>query len=155
MYRMLCGLVMDGHDPLTLTSLSLLYRFVNVLYFWTLFLLLNTYYNVWSRLVTLCDELLFILGMDLYTVSMLLVDATYHFQRFSRQITLGNHFGLLCQVKLLQIMLCQFLLLETFCHAWSYLISLLRITLYSRFWPVYRLCDPSWSNIAQFFSFSR
>jgi hypothetical protein len=28
MYRMLCGFVMGGHDPLTLTSLSLLYRFV-------------------------------------------------------------------------------------------------------------------------------
>jgi hypothetical protein len=32
MYLMLCGLVMDGDDLLTLTSLSFLYRFVNVLY---------------------------------------------------------------------------------------------------------------------------
>jgi hypothetical protein len=66
---------MDGHDPLTSTSLSL-YRFVNVLYIWTLFLLLNTYCHVWSRLVTICHELLYILGFDLYTVSMTLVDVT-------------------------------------------------------------------------------
>jgi hypothetical protein len=34
---MLCGLDMDGHESLTLTSLLLLYRFVNVLYICTLF----------------------------------------------------------------------------------------------------------------------
>jgi hypothetical protein len=67
---------MDGHDSYTLTSLSLLYRFVNVLYVRTLFLLLNTFCHAWSRLVTLCHELLYILGFDLYTVSMTLVDAT-------------------------------------------------------------------------------
>jgi hypothetical protein len=73
---MLHGMVMDGHASLTLTSLSLLYRFVNVLYSWTLFLLLNTFYHAWSRLVTLCHELLYIHGFDLYTVSMSLVDST-------------------------------------------------------------------------------
>jgi hypothetical protein len=67
---------MDGHASLTLSSLSLLYRFFNVLYIWILFLLLNTFCYAWSRLVTLCHELLFILGFDLYTVSMTFVDAT-------------------------------------------------------------------------------
>jgi hypothetical protein len=73
---MLRGLVMDGHASLTLTSLSLLYRFVNVLYIWTLFLLLNSFCHAWSRLVTVCHELLYIISFDLYTVSMTLVDAT-------------------------------------------------------------------------------
>jgi hypothetical protein len=72
---MIFGLVMDGHISLTLTSLSLLYRLVNVLYIWTLFLLLNTFCHAWSRLVTLCQELLYIFSFDLYTVSMTLVDA--------------------------------------------------------------------------------
>jgi hypothetical protein len=67
---------MEGHDSLTLTSLSLLYRYDNVLYMRSLFLLLNTFCHAWSRLVTLCQQLLFTLGSDLYTVSMTLVDAT-------------------------------------------------------------------------------
>jgi hypothetical protein len=67
---------MDGHDSLTLTSLSLLLRYVNVLYMWTLFLLLNTFRHVWSRLVTLCQELLYILGFEMNTLSITLVDAT-------------------------------------------------------------------------------
>jgi hypothetical protein len=76
MYLMLRGLVMDDHASLTLTSLSLYYRFVNVLYIWRLFVLLNTFCHAWSRLVTLCHELLYVLGFDLYTVSMTLVYAT-------------------------------------------------------------------------------
>jgi hypothetical protein len=75
MYLMLCGLVMHGHDPLTLISLSLLYRFANVLYMRSLFLLLNTFYNAWSRLVTICHVLLYILSFYLYKVCMTLVDA--------------------------------------------------------------------------------
>jgi hypothetical protein len=43
MYIMLRGLVMDGHNSLILTSLPLLYRFVNILYIWPLFLVLNTF----------------------------------------------------------------------------------------------------------------
>jgi hypothetical protein len=70
------GLVMDVHTWLTLTTLSLLHRLVNVLYIWTLFLLLNTFCHAYSRLVTLCHELLYILGFDLYTLCMTLVDAT-------------------------------------------------------------------------------
>jgi hypothetical protein len=75
MYLMLRGLLVDGHDSLSLISLSLFYRFVNVLYIWNLFLLLNTFFHAWSRLVTLFHELLYFLGFDLYTVSMILVDA--------------------------------------------------------------------------------
>jgi hypothetical protein len=37
MYLMLRGLIMVGHNSLNLTSLSLLYSFVNILYIWTLF----------------------------------------------------------------------------------------------------------------------
>jgi hypothetical protein len=67
---------MDGHDSLTLTSLPLLYPYVNVLYMPTLFLLLKAFCHALSRLIALCHELLYILGLDLYTVSMTLVDAT-------------------------------------------------------------------------------
>jgi hypothetical protein len=57
---------MDGHDSLTLTSLSLSYHFVNVVYVRSLFLLLNTFWHTWPLLVRLCHELLYILGFDLY-----------------------------------------------------------------------------------------
>jgi hypothetical protein len=43
---------------------------------WTLFLLLNTFCHEWSRLVTLCNEQLFIISFELYTVSTYLFDAT-------------------------------------------------------------------------------
>jgi hypothetical protein len=76
MYLTLSGFVMDGHASLTLTTLSLLYRFVDVLFICTLFLLLNTFCHTWSRLVTICHEIHYILGFDLYTVSMTFVDAT-------------------------------------------------------------------------------
>jgi hypothetical protein len=45
---------MDGHDSLTLTSLSLLLRYVNVLYMWTL---VFTAEHVLSSMVTLSDAL--------------------------------------------------------------------------------------------------
>jgi hypothetical protein len=67
MYLMLRQLFMVGHDSYTLTSLSLLYRFVNIIYVRTLFLLQNTFCHAWSHLVTLCHELFYILGFDLYT----------------------------------------------------------------------------------------
>jgi hypothetical protein len=73
---MMLGWIMDSDASLTLTSLSLLYRFVNVPYMWTLFLLLNTCCQARSRLVSLCHELLYILGFELYTLSRTLVDAT-------------------------------------------------------------------------------
>jgi hypothetical protein len=68
MYIMLRGLIMNCHNSLNLTSLSPLYRFVNILYIWTLFLLLNTFYHKSTRLLTLCNELLYIISFDLFTV---------------------------------------------------------------------------------------
>jgi hypothetical protein len=38
-------------------------------YIWTLFLLLNTFWHEWLRLVTPRNELLYIISFDLYTVS--------------------------------------------------------------------------------------
>jgi hypothetical protein len=75
---MLRALVMDDHASLTLISMSLQHRTVNVLYVRTLFLLLHTFCCACSRLVTLCHELLYILGFDLHIVSKTLFDATYH-----------------------------------------------------------------------------
>jgi hypothetical protein len=43
---------------------------VNVLYIWTVFLLLNTFCQACSRLVSLCREILYILLLDLYAVWM-------------------------------------------------------------------------------------
>jgi hypothetical protein len=76
MYHILRCLFMDGHSSISLTSLSLIFRFVNVLYIWNLFLLLNTFCHEWSRVITFSHELLYFLGLDLHTVSMTLVDAT-------------------------------------------------------------------------------
>jgi hypothetical protein len=64
---------MDVHDSLTLTSLSLLSLFVNVAYVRTLYLLLNTFRLALPILVRLCHQLLYILGFDLYTLSVTLV----------------------------------------------------------------------------------
>jgi hypothetical protein len=50
MYIMLRGMVIDGHDSLNLTPLSLVYRFVNILYIWSIFLLLNTFFLPFSVL---------------------------------------------------------------------------------------------------------
>jgi hypothetical protein len=66
---MLRGLVMDGHNSLRLTSLSLLYRFANVLHIWTLYLLLNTFCPEWNDVVPPRNELLNIFSFDLFTVS--------------------------------------------------------------------------------------
>jgi hypothetical protein len=61
MYLMLRGLFMDGHDSYTLTSLSLLYRFVNVLYVRNLFF---TAEHDLSRMVSRSHALS---GMTLYS----------------------------------------------------------------------------------------
>jgi hypothetical protein len=66
MYLILFGLVFDCHDSLSLTSMSLLYRYDNVLSLRSLFFLLNTFYYAWSRLVTIYHELLYILSFYLY-----------------------------------------------------------------------------------------
>jgi hypothetical protein len=76
MYIMLRRLIMAGHNYLSLTSLSLQYRFANVHHIWTLILLLNTFWHEVSGLVTLCSELLYITSFDLYTVHLSLFDAT-------------------------------------------------------------------------------
>jgi hypothetical protein len=57
------AVAMNDHNSLGLTSLSLLYRFVNVLYNCTIFLLLNTFWKEWSRLVTLSNVLLCIINL--------------------------------------------------------------------------------------------
>jgi hypothetical protein len=78
MYLMLRTLVMDGHNSLNLTSLSLQYRFVNILYIWTQFLLLYPFWQEWTRLLTLCKEFLYIISFDLYTVSKRFFGANLH-----------------------------------------------------------------------------
>jgi hypothetical protein len=104
---MLRVLVMDRHNSLSLTSLSLLYRFANVLHIWTLFILLNTFWFEWTGIVTLCNELLYITSFDLYTLSMTLFDATEH------NLT----------VSLFRYIWTQFLLLNTFWHELSRLVK--------------------------------
>jgi len=76
MHLMLRGMVMDVLALLNLSSLSLLYRFVNVLYIWTPLLLLNTFCHAWSRLVSHFHELFYKFGFELYTVSVTLADVT-------------------------------------------------------------------------------
>jgi hypothetical protein len=71
-------LFMDSHNSLSLTTLSLLYRFAKVLNIWNLFILMNTFWLEWSGIVKLCNELLYITSFDLYTLSMTLFDATEH-----------------------------------------------------------------------------
>jgi hypothetical protein len=44
-------------------------------YIWTLFLLLNSFWDEWSRIITLCYKLLYKLGFDLYTVYVTRFDA--------------------------------------------------------------------------------
>jgi hypothetical protein len=86
-YIILRELVMDGDNSLSLTSLSLHYRFANVLHFWTLILLLNTLWRECSGLLTLCSELLYITSLDLYTVSMSSFRCNLtQYQSFSRSL---------------------------------------------------------------------
>jgi hypothetical protein len=89
MYIMLRGLVMDGHNSLHLTSLSLLYRFVIILYIWSLFLLLNTFCHEWTHLVTLCNEFLCIISFDLYNVSMTIFHEPNTISKFLTFFTSG------------------------------------------------------------------
>jgi hypothetical protein len=108
MQNMLRGFAMHDQNSLSLTSLSLLYRFVNVLYIWILFLLLSTFWQEWSRLVTHCNELLNIISFDMCTFSMTLLDETDH------NITV-SHFLYIWTL---------FLLLKTFWYGWSRLVTL-------------------------------
>jgi hypothetical protein len=63
--------------------------------------------HILSRLVTLCQELLYILGFDLYTVSMTSWCNLTQTHSFWSYINLGQHLSLVGQVKLRQIRLCQ------------------------------------------------
>jgi hypothetical protein len=105
---------MDGHNSLNFTSLSLLYRSVNVLYMKTIFLLLDTFGKEWSRLVTLCYELLYIISFDQYTVSKTFFDAT------QQNLTVSH----VLYIRTL------FLLLNTFLHEWSGLVTFCKELLY-------------------------
>jgi hypothetical protein len=94
---------MDDHNSLSVTSLSVLYLFVHVLYIKTLYLLLNTFWQEWSRLVTLCNELLYIISFDLYTLSVTLREATENYISVSHIIYIRT----------------VFLQLNIFWHEWS------------------------------------
>jgi hypothetical protein len=65
-------------DSINIISQLLLYLFVNILQIRSLLLLLNTFWQETSRLVTLCYDLLYINNFDLYTVSMTLFESTEH-----------------------------------------------------------------------------
>jgi hypothetical protein len=59
---------------------------------WILFLQMNKFWHDWSRLVTPCNELLYIISFDVYTVSKSFFDATWHNLSFSRSIHLDSIF---------------------------------------------------------------
>jgi hypothetical protein len=98
---------MDGHNTLKLLSLTQLNLFFNILQIWTLILLLNKFWQEWSRLVSLCNELLYIINFDLYTVCMNLFETTEHNVTCSHVIYIWT----------------LILLLNTFCHEWSRLVT--------------------------------
>jgi hypothetical protein len=124
MKNMVRGFLMDGHSSLGLTSLSLLYRFVNVLHIWNLFFLLYTFWHEWSKLVTLCNELLHNINFDLYTVLTLFI----FYSNFTAEHILTR---MVTPSK-----------------------ALLRIAIYYQFWSVYRLYDSFRCNLIQSHSFS-
>jgi hypothetical protein len=117
MYLMLHGLIMDSHNSLNLTSLLLLDLSVNILYIWTLFLLLNTFWQEWSRLITLCNELLYIINFELYTVSMTLFESTEH------NVTCSHVIYIWTLIILLKTIWNECSRLVTLCNELLYLIS--------------------------------
>jgi hypothetical protein len=112
---------MDGHNSLNVTSLSLLYRFVNIRQIWTLLLLQNTFWHEWTRVVTLCNELLYIISFDLYTVSKTFFDAPWQ----NLTVTPVLYIWTL------------FLLLNTFLHEWLRLVKFCNELLYIMSFGVY------------------
>jgi hypothetical protein len=135
MYILLRGLVMDCHNSLSLTYLSLQYRFANVLTIWTLFLLLKTFWHDWSDVVTLCNELLYITSFDLYTISMSFSMQPNTISQFLTLFTSWLNFST------------EHNLIRKFTHC----NVLLGITLYYQFWTVYRLWH-FWCNLISQFS---
>jgi hypothetical protein len=86
MYLMLCGLVMNVtfvKFEFSVTIISLGYCYIHLDSIFTAEHVLHA----WSRLVTFCHELLYILGFDLYTVCMTLVGKPNTFSQF---LTLNN-----------------------------------------------------------------
>jgi hypothetical protein len=130
---------MEGHNSLRLTSLSLLYRFVYVLYIWTILLLQYTFWQKWSRLETLYNELLYIINFDLYTVSMTLFESTEQNITFSHVIYIW-------------ILI---FLLNTYWHVWSRLVTLCYKLLYIISFDLYTVSMTFWCNLTQSHSFSR
>jgi hypothetical protein len=138
---MLRRFTVDVHNLLSLTSLSLLYCFVNVLYIWTLYLLVNTFWQEWSRIVTLCNELLHIISFELYTLSMTLLDATEHYISVSH-------------VSYIWIV---FLLLNIFWHEWWRLVTPCNELIYIINFDTYTfsktfLCNLTQSQFLAFFT---
>jgi hypothetical protein len=74
---------------------------------WTLFLLLNTFWHEWTRLVTPRNKLLYIICFYMYTLSKTLFHVTEH-----------NH-----SVSHFRYIWTQFLLLNTFWHEWPRLVT--------------------------------
>jgi hypothetical protein len=132
---MLHGLIMDDHNSLNLTSLLLLYLFVNILYILTLFLLLNTFWLEWSRIVTLYTNY-FILSIFTCITSLWL---------FLDQPKTTSH-DLTIYIWTL------ILLLSTFWHEWSRFLTNYSI---KSFYPVCRIYDSFWCNLTQSHSFLR
>jgi hypothetical protein len=129
---------MDDHNLLSLTSISLLYHFVNVLYNWIIFLLLNTFWQEWPRLVTLCNELPYIISFDLYSLSMTLIDANEH------NISV-SHFLYICAL---------FLLLYSFIHERSRLVTICNVLLYIINFELYTVSMTLFEYTEHNFSFS-
>jgi hypothetical protein len=163
---MLHRFAMDDHTLLRLTSLTLLYCFVNVLYIWTQFLLLNTFCHDWSRLVALCNELHYIISFDLHTVfntffwcnltqshsfsRSIRLDSIFTVEHFlTRIVTLCNELIYIVCFELYSVYMTRFdatehkltvshfryfwtifLLLKTFWHEWSRIITLCNELLY-------------------------
>jgi hypothetical protein len=131
---------MDDQNSLSLTSLSPLYRFVNVLYNWTIFLLMNTFLKEWLRLVTLCDELHYIISFDLYTLSMTVIDAT------ERNVSVSHFLNILAL----------FIPMNTFWHVWPRLVTLCNVLLYINNFvliPTLRLFLMQTNTMSQFLTF--
>jgi hypothetical protein len=117
------GLIIEGHNSLNLTSLLLLYIFVNILYIWTLFLLLNTFWQEWSWIITLFTN---------YSILSILT-CILSLWLFLIQPNTTSHILTLFTSGLL------ILLLNTFCHEWSRIIRLCKEFQYIFSFNVYTL----------------
>jgi hypothetical protein len=111
---MVRGYHMDGHNSLWLISLSLLYLYFNVVYMWTLFLLLYTFWKEWWGLVTLCNN---------YSIISILTCIPSLWLFFNHPIT-----NVTCSHVIYIWTL--ILVLNTFLHEWSRLVTFWNELLY-------------------------